>query len=135
MLAGEEVEPHPYVFCEDNYQIMMRSTTHKLVYYIGQEEGELYALEEDPHELFNRWDDLDYAETKTKLLVDLLAWLAGSTYWNAGYKRTRARHTRMRWPMPDSGGLPSPHSQVKVSGSARPAGSVAWAWKVASTPG
>ncbi|MCD6286576.1 MAG: sulfatase-like hydrolase/transferase [Anaerolineae bacterium] len=102
VLAGEEVEPHPYVFCEDNYQIMMRSTTHKLVYYIGQEAGELYTLEDDPHELFNHWDDPAYAEIKNKLQIDLLAWLAGSTYWNAGYKRTRARHTLMRWPMPDN---------------------------------
>jgi len=100
--TGEKVKPHPYVFCEDNYQIMMRSTTHKLVYYVGQEAGELYALEEDPHELFNRWDDASYAETKTTLMADLLAWLSSSVYWNAGYKRTRARHTTMRWPMPDN---------------------------------
>ena len=47
------VVPREYVFCEDNYQIMMRSQTHKMVYYIGQDEGELYDLEADPGELWN----------------------------------------------------------------------------------
>ena len=55
-----------------------------------------------PHELCNRWDDASYAEIKDQLLRDLLDWLASSVYWNAGYKRTRARHTTMRWPMPDN---------------------------------
>ena len=41
---------------EDNYQIMIRSKTHKLVYYIGQEQGELYDLVADPHELDNLWN-------------------------------------------------------------------------------
>ena len=52
----------------------MRSQTHKLVYYIGQEAGELYDLEADPHELTNLWDQPAYATTKQQLLNDLLAW-------------------------------------------------------------
>ncbi len=104
-LMGEAGPPHPYVFCEDNYQIMMRSPTHKLVTYIGQEAGELYDLQADPNELLNRWDDPTYAEVKTRLQLDLLSWLASSTYWNAGYRRTRARHTTMRWPMPGEANL------------------------------
>ena len=56
-LNGEEIEPRTYVFCEDNYQIMMRSADHKLVYYIGQEAGELYDLQADRHELDNLWND------------------------------------------------------------------------------
>lgn len=55
-LKGDHVVPREFVFCEDNYQIMMRSKTHKLVYYIGQEEGELYDLASDPGELWNLWD-------------------------------------------------------------------------------
>ncbi len=43
------------MYCEDNFQIMMRSTTHKLVYYIGQAEGELYDLQADPGEQVNLW--------------------------------------------------------------------------------
>ena len=56
-LDDEPIEPREYVFCEDNYQIMMRSDTHKLVYYTGQEAGELYDLVADPHELDNLWDE------------------------------------------------------------------------------
>jgi arylsulfatase A-like enzyme len=101
-LEGDSVDPHPYVFCEDNYQVMMRSTDYKLVYYIGQEAGELYDLESDPYELHNRWDEPAYERVKIELQQDLLAWLASSTYWNAGYRRDRSRHYRMRWPTSDN---------------------------------
>jgi arylsulfatase A-like enzyme len=97
-LRGGEVSPREYVFSEDNYQVMMRGQRFKLVYYIGQEQGELYDLERDPHELWNLWDDPAHREVKQGLLLRLLDWLAGSTYWNAGYKRTRERETLMRWP-------------------------------------
>ena len=52
-LKGEAIAPREFVFCEDNYQIMMRSPTHKMVYHTGQEAGELYDLEADPHEMVN----------------------------------------------------------------------------------
>jgi arylsulfatase A-like enzyme len=98
-LREEPVRPHRYVFAEDNYQVMMRSKTHKLVYYVGQQEGELYDLAQDPGELWNLWSDPACSGLKGEMLRDLLDWLAGSVYWNAGYKRTRARQTRMRWPV------------------------------------
>ncbi len=28
----------------------------------------------------------------------LLAWLTGSSYWNAGYRRNRERRYGLRWP-------------------------------------
>ena len=85
-LNGEEIEPRTYVFCEDNYQIMMRSADHKLVYYIGQEAGELYDLQADRHELDNLWNDHAHADTRQHLTTELLSWLATSNYYNAGYK-------------------------------------------------
>ena len=84
---------------------MMRSPTHKMVYYIGQEIGELYDLQADPDELWNKWDDLDCADVKNKMQQDLLAWLATSNYYNAGYKRNRARQYPMRWPTKDDAAL------------------------------
>jgi arylsulfatase A-like enzyme len=113
-LREEPVCPHRYVFCEDNYQIMMRSRSHKLVYYVGQEQGELYDLEQDPGELWNLWDEASSAEVKGELLRDLLDWMAGSVYWNAGYKRTRARRTRMRWPKEGEVNLHGPASIENV---------------------
>lgn len=97
-LNGEPIEPREFVFCEDNYQVMMRSQTHKLVYYIGQEAGELYDLSADPHELENLWERPEAAEMKGYLLGRLLAWLSGSVYYNAGYRQNRARHYGLRWP-------------------------------------
>lgn len=97
-LTGEPIEPREFVFCEDNYQVMMRSQTHKLVYYIGQEAGELYDLSADPHELENLWDRPEAAETKGHLLGRLLAWLSGSVYYNAGYRQNRTRQYGLRWP-------------------------------------
>ena len=102
-LAGPDtaITAREFVFCEDNYQIMMRSQTHKLVYYIGQEQGEYYDLQTDPHELYNLWDESSRQQEKQILQLRLLEWLATSTYYNAGYRQTRNRHYRMRWPTAD----------------------------------
>ena len=102
------VEPREWVFCEDNYQVMMRGTRWKLVYYMGQEEGELYDLETDPHELYNLWDDGEHRTRKLEMKAELLDWLAASTYWNAGYRRNRQRNYRMRWPNAQSVALSGP---------------------------
>ena len=83
--------PRVRVFCEDNYEIMMREDRFKMVYYIGQEAGELYDMETDPHEFDNLWDRIEYAQCKETMLRQLLSWLATSTYYNAGYKRGRTR--------------------------------------------
>ena len=56
-LRNEPVEPEQAVICEDNYLVMLRTREHKMVYYIGQQEGELYDLIHDPDELYNRWND------------------------------------------------------------------------------
>ena len=87
-----------FVFSEDNSLIMMRNKPHKLAYYLGQEEGELSDLREDPDELWNLWEKPEYVPVKQRLLVRMLEWLAASNYYNAGYKRDRSRHYNMRWP-------------------------------------
>ncbi|MDP6777189.1 MAG: sulfatase-like hydrolase/transferase [Candidatus Latescibacteria bacterium] len=97
-LRGEAIAPRDLVFCDDNYQIMIRCPTHKMVYYIGQAAGELYDLEADPGELWNRWEDAGYAVVRDQMKEQLLSWLATSNYYNAGYKRNRSRQYRMRWP-------------------------------------
>jgi len=104
-LTGDDVTPRDYVCCEDNYQIMFRTQTHKLVYYIGQEAGELYDLESDPNELHNLWDNSGHVEIKQQLLIRVLDWMAASNYWNSGYKREVGQQYSMRWPTPDDAGL------------------------------
>jgi arylsulfatase len=106
-------KPREYVFCEDNYLVMMRSTAHKLVYYIGQEQGELYDLEHDPDELDNLWDRAESRDLQERLIRDLLAWLAASTYANAGYRRQRSRRYQMRWPTADDAFLHGAQARPK----------------------
>ncbi|MEZ4672936.1 MAG: hypothetical protein R2932_01675 [Caldilineaceae bacterium] len=53
----------------------------------GQAAGELYDLTADPHELDNLWNEPAHAAQKATLINQLLAWLATSTYYNAGYKQ------------------------------------------------
>lgn len=38
---------------------------------------------------------------KSQLLVDLLAWYAGTSYWTAGYDHERAEQFDMSWPEQD----------------------------------
>lgn len=75
-----------YVFCEDNNLMMIRNRTHKLVMYIGQEEGELYHIEHDPGELENLHGDPDYREIRLSMEKQLLLWFAESCYRTMGYK-------------------------------------------------
>jgi len=115
-LRNEPITPRTFVFCEDNYQIMLRSPTHKLIYYIGQEAGDLYDLESDPHELHNLWDDPAHVATKQRLLNQLLAWLAGSNYWNAGYKQATGPHYQLRWPGDGDADLHGGNARAKPDG-------------------
>jgi arylsulfatase A-like enzyme len=113
---GEGFAPREWVFCEDNYQVMMRGERHKMVYYIGQDQGELYDLEQDPDELWNLWSSAEHERLKNELLAHLLSWLAASTYYNAGYRRQRSKKYGMRWPSSDNAflhgakGKPMPRS-------------------------
>ncbi len=114
--ARDEAVPREFVYAEDNYQVMMRSTSHKLVYYIGQSAGELYDLLQDPHELHNLWESPAHRALRQDLTERLLAWLAASTYYNAGYRRNRSGHYRMRWPTADD---PYLHGRMSSGGPRR----------------
>ena len=65
---------------------MIRTSTAKLVYYAGQDYGELYDLETDPDEVVNLWDDVDHLPLRMALESRLLAFLTRSVYMNSGYK-------------------------------------------------
>ena len=110
---GGDIVPRQWVFCEDNYQIMMRGKQFKMVYYIGQESGELYDLAQDPDELWNLWDRPEYAQTRLQLQAHVLAWLSASTYYNAGYRQNRRRHYQRRWPTAEDAYL---HGAIATKG-------------------
>jgi len=92
-----EINNREFVVCEDNYLIMLRSKTHKLVYYFGQDESEFYDLETDPNEFHNLWQDDKFAEIRALYVRKLLDFLATSNYFTHGYKRTRQQKYEVRW--------------------------------------
>jgi len=54
---------------------MIRTRDWKLVHYLRAPYGELYDLKEDPHELYNRWEDPASAGAKSEMLARLADWL------------------------------------------------------------
>jgi len=81
-LQGREWRGREYVYAEHPadgnyegpYQTMIRSERYKLVHFAGQEYGQLFDLEADPGEIYNRWDDGGLAAVKRELLAALLNW-------------------------------------------------------------
>ena len=53
-----------------SYATMYRNKQYKLSVYHGNDYGELYALENDPNEHNNLWEDADTQKLKTKLIKD-----------------------------------------------------------------
>jgi arylsulfatase len=96
-LYDDDIDHRDYVICEDNYLVMLRSKTHKLVYYIGQDEYEFYDLQADPNEFTNLWQDEASSELRNLYLRKLLDFLAKSNYFTNGYKRTRQKQYQLRW--------------------------------------
>ena len=51
-----------------SYGTMIRTRQHKLVNYHGHQLGELFDLQQDPHEFHNLWHDADYADVRWRLM-------------------------------------------------------------------
>lgn len=108
-LEGNSPVPRRHVYCEDNYLLMIRSATAKLIYYHGQPEGELYDLVADPNETKNLWLSPAHASLKQELLNELLAWLGASCLHAWGAKARAASNYGVRWPRPDDKSLHGPN--------------------------
>lgn len=97
-LRGDLLPPDDgLVFCEDNYQVMARSDSFKLVLYLGQEQGEFYDLAEDPHEQKNLWHVASLKAERDAMRLRTLEWIAKSVYFHAGSK-CHSPEAPMRWP-------------------------------------
>jgi arylsulfatase len=82
-LEGDVFAGRSHVFCEQGGDVnltgadlltMVRSKTHKLVHFHGQEGGQLFDLVSDPKERVNLWDDPGAAAAKQELLGVMLDW-------------------------------------------------------------
>ncbi len=54
--------------------VMRRDRDWKLVYYMGEPDGELYDLRNDPGEVRNLWDEAGQRRHRDALIKDLLEW-------------------------------------------------------------
>lgn len=59
--------------------IMRRDRKWKIVFYLGESYGELYDLEDDPHETKNLWDRSEHKEIREGLIGKLLRWQVAGT--------------------------------------------------------
>jgi arylsulfatase A-like enzyme len=60
---------------EPDLLAMIRSETHKLVYFSGGESGQLYDLRDDPGETVNLWGVEAHRDVQAELTARLLDWL------------------------------------------------------------
>ena len=60
--------------------IMRRDDQFKFVIYPGTSEGELYALQEDPGETTNLWDDPEYRDKRDQAIAEILEWSVLGSY-------------------------------------------------------
>jgi arylsulfatase A-like enzyme len=70
------------------YIVMRRDAQWKIVYYLGENDGELYDLATDPAEARNLWHEPAHRARRDALEHDLLAWSMRSTL------RSRSAPTR-----------------------------------------
>jgi arylsulfatase len=55
-----------HIQTESEYICMRRDRRYKLVWYLGEQAGELYDLVKDPDELVNLWDSADHAAIRAE---------------------------------------------------------------------
>ena len=75
LLGGKDQVLHETVFSEHGPRIMARSTNWKLVFYPGEEYGELYDLREDPNELYNLYAKQGHADNQHAIVERMMHWL------------------------------------------------------------
>ena len=60
---------------EPDLLAMIRSRTHKLIYFTGNRTGQLFDLVRDPEERANLWNDPAHRPIREELTAELLDWL------------------------------------------------------------
>jgi arylsulfatase A-like enzyme len=89
---GEETPVRDVVYAElgrdhiqpwSEYLVMRRDRDWKLVYYLGEEAGELYDLAADPGETRNLWREPDHREIREYLLRESFEWSIGGMHRGA----------------------------------------------------
>ena len=63
-----------HIQCVTELMIMRRDRRWKLVFHLGQDDGELYDLANDPGEVANLWGSADHRAQRDELIDKLLRW-------------------------------------------------------------
>jgi len=75
---GEEDQIRDHTICENRHEpdtLNLKTyidDRYKMTVYYNRLEGELYDLKKDPDELNNLWDDPDYSDLKSELLLKFI---------------------------------------------------------------
>ena len=73
------------ILTDTEFMTMVRSRDWKLVHFVGEEDGQLFNLVEDPDEMVNLWSDPDAAPMKRRLLDQLREWRIESALETRGW--------------------------------------------------
>lgn len=101
-LMGGETEERRRIFAEHSNDGLLEGTrmvtlvregSLKLTHFIDSSEGQLFDLARDPNELDNLWDNSDYAETKKRLIGEILHWRTESSLKTQGFVQACIRGT------------------------------------------
>ena len=96
-LSGETEGNVPaFVAAEENFVTMLRTDTHKLVYSVDHQQCELYDLTEDPDELWNKYNDVEYESVRNALKEQVLRMLIGSNHRFSDCREDFAGATKVR---------------------------------------
>ena len=73
----------------------------KLVHFVDSEDGQLFDMGSDPNEQTNLWDDPDHAETKARMIEEILKWRSESALKTQGFVAAcvRGAHSMMSPPL------------------------------------
>ncbi|MFC7375091.1 MULTISPECIES: sulfatase [unclassified Brachybacterium] len=96
-LHGQEYAGREYAFSEHAQDMvlqktelmtMVRDRRYKLVEFIDHEDGQLFDLEQDPHEMANLWDVPSARAERDRLSAVVSRWRAESELHTAGWAAT-----------------------------------------------
>lgn len=74
-----------FILTETALMTMVRDERYKLVDFLDCDEGQLFDLQEDPHEEMNLWAEPHYRETRRRLEDAISRWRASSSLHTAAW--------------------------------------------------
>lgn len=99
LLEGNDYTPRTHIFSEHSddliltdtqFMTMIREKNWKLIHFVDSDEGQLFDLDNDPQELDNLWNKIEFTNIKQELLNQILLWRIRSTRETQGFTQMLA---------------------------------------------